>query len=237
MSLVIPDPRWENPAMLIPGRKPVGPVVINRALAVTHGLTDFILMNHSPEEFIDLVGNPRGPVVVGTTTRPENGWLLDQTNADASISGLSMAAATISNSQYTVAVVITPGSDGWLWARYAGGDQKQLFFTETGFRSRQDTTGGTNILNFGDHSARCVIVTVDTDSGFHRCYQDGHLAAETSITGTIKTTDFWFYIGNNETSSGVLDAIYQSLIAWDRALTVAEACEISRNPYSFLIPA
>ena len=33
MSYVIPDPRWEEPNLLIPGKKPIGPVVLSPRLA------------------------------------------------------------------------------------------------------------------------------------------------------------------------------------------------------------
>lgn len=48
MTLIIPDPRWEEPNLLIPGRKPVGPVTIDWSHPLAQGLTVCILFQ-SPE--------------------------------------------------------------------------------------------------------------------------------------------------------------------------------------------
>jgi hypothetical protein len=246
MSIVLPDPRFEMPELLLPGRKPTGPVEIDWTNPITHGLTDYTLLGANYRRPWDYaVKRFRTPGIQGTHSVVQGGVQLDQSVDLSSFYGLGFGFGTFgTNSQYTVAIMITrnSGTSDFLWARYEDGgntNQKQLVYSGAGFRSRQDTTTGASIIDFGDAStAQCLIVTIDTDNGYHRCYQDGVLAGELAVTGTPDNTDGQFYIGSRYslTNNNTTETIIQGLIGWDRALTVAEACEASADPYHLLIP-
>jgi len=106
VHLIIPDPRWEMPALLEPGRKPVGGVVVDNS-TYRH-----VLYNTTTHGFTDLVqGSPSvtGAADLSITTGTQGKAIQFDANI---VSYLDYPAANTGKHSHTYVAVIEADTDG-----------------------------------------------------------------------------------------------------------------------------
>jgi len=246
----LPDPRFEMPDLLIPGRKPTGPVEIDlthplaknlRVLKIFNSNTD--LVSNTIQDFgiaAGLTVTDRGKAYKGSGNNNDNNSycnlpILDYSN----ITGMTVIAFVkwpVDASNYQGIVMSVP----------TGQDRGNIkLVTEAsntaGFRAG---TGGSNAtitgLTAGDYVG--LIGTWDNISALQKTYraeEKGGVVEISSLanTGTFTGIAAENYIGYYSRDGGrsFVENIH-SVFIYDRALSLSELRTINKNPYQFLIP-
>lgn len=258
-SLNLPEPRWEAPELLIPGRKPTGPVVIDWSHPLARGgnvygiRACYLFDSHIVRNLISgetFTANATPGVTQHGKGYSFNGSseFIDVTrhfSADVphtvlvGISGVGAQRGdvfTCGNSSDVQPLVRLSVNDS---AGTEDNVQFQIRPDTTGdFKA---TTGDVNIT--GDGRLRVIGGAHDryalSSSGNVYVYVDGVETVGDVATSTNSSTLNTCSVGSLLRTSR---AIYYSgnvhfLYVWGRKLGATEVAEISRNPYQFLIPA
>jgi len=127
VHLIIPDPRWEMPALLEPGRKPVGSVVIDWEHPLARGLIFFNMPGNGPHQYENLAKGqtqlndnlasasdtvPHDSVSVSGNNLCGSGGHFDSTNGARSTTGFSSTNGFDITQPHTLAAVaVKPPND------------------------------------------------------------------------------------------------------------------------------
>lgn len=251
MTLIIPDPRWEEPNLLIPGRKPVGPVTIDWSHPLANGLTVCILFQ-SPEPR-NLVDGAALTKSGGAYFTPD-GQYFDEvddyyTLSNVKISGThtlithpNFADNTGSFFQYLFSwgTVATPDTINIYLAESSYGPEPHEFYYNTGASSA-------NIDNYWPTMSNLPLGVTHLAGRFPastKMWVDG--VEKTLLNGgnpwsspTATATRTLYIGGRNDLNvdrffGGTLRYLY---IYGARLLSPVEVVSLQRDPYQFLIPA
>jgi hypothetical protein len=251
--MIIPDARWEMPELLMPGKKPVGPVKIDWSHPLTREL-----------RFCDIAG--AGDLVSGSAPS------VDNTTKKGSSDGLVLVCSTSQiNRQYDFDPLKTSSGDGLgNFTMVVRGNPFATTTSSHAFVQKADDNGSpfnqvglyfnTN-ASFGGTNASFAFIAYDggtsavasagqIDSEFHTfaghrvgtamfIYRDGvALATASPAVRDIYDGNRRIAIGSNGSSgaNAYLGDITFAM-AWDRALTDIEHASLAADPYQFLIPA
>lgn len=249
--LIIPDPRWEMPELLIPGRKPVGAVEVD----VTHSLSDDLFLLHLPQKAlvdVDLYGK-RKPTVSGSSL-----------SLGVSVGGVASTGATTAgnyiayadspdfdNPNITIFAVVRHTGSSYLsntiaCRNFTGGN---VGF-KLGGRTSAGGGGAHDGMSFYNGTWRYAGVPPDFtgdglvhsitgtyDGNTLKYYQDGKLETSNSYAGTLPASTADIDIGSYQNDSTWWEGDIYCVMFFRRALNDAEIESLSANPYQFLVPA
>ena len=246
----IPDPRFESPELLEPGRKPIGNVVINWNHSLTRGLIACGIFNQT--KWVDLVkyNNVAGTIAGGTpTAKPKAGSYGVDYDSISDAQGLIEDSADLT-SDTTFVFVRSPNDTtnraSSAWGINDGGTTTKRFhchlpFSNTivyfdyggqsGGVTRIQWTGYTKVANkieiwvFLVRGTRMAIWLDGVEISFD---------AGTTASRTVGTADF--HINEGSVTDGDLQTVYAAYL-YKRGLLDNEIKEITSNIYQFLIPA
>jgi hypothetical protein len=258
-GFILPEPRYEMPELLIPGRKPTGPVVIDWESSLTEGLLGCYLYDGNPNDDMlnHVTGEYDAKYVAGTSTNTiypayHGGYgksyyqdLTDQGSAEWG------PHYEVTENWIQIAKQITLISLVFLKTAQPGSWPYII--------SLSDNTSANYAIGFKDDPTRHAwvringvrtyyTVAVDTvpdkhytlagtyGDGFRRAYLNGDVKSA-AATGNISTTGT-LGLGTNPNSPGgrtFNGYIYYSYI-FDRCLSQGEIKRIHEDPYQFLIP-
>lgn len=244
MSYSIPDPRWEEPNLLLPGVKPTGPVVIDWDHPLAKGLTRCILPALMGD--IDLV-TEKIPIRSGTYSYDANKLNFDSSGdgvfeygATANVAGtgirtiLTIAATNHATAEFVAIGCFNSSSGGEFFILSLDQNGGFRYFVREGGNAADLKTGSAGVTE----GVKYTILGVSRSSTDHELFIDG-LSVETSSNSSIPDdldkTSLGAWQDSSPTYTG-LGSVWAGLI-WTRALTDTEIQSISRDPYSFLIPA
>lgn len=255
MTFIIPDPRWEEPSLLIPGRTPIGPVEIDW----DHPLIAKYGGRASPTKGGLAVFNLSGLELV-SKTYPITGLLSKEvsyppaviTNSTNAIWGTAHPFASSSSFSFVVELVgkLTATDD----ALFNCGS----FTTTTnnaGFYLRQMADETAQLTVYNNNSTSNVVTVGDNMWGRNKRwwvygYNDvpnnvlylqvfdplfGFRGEASTTSKTMRLTGTWLNrMGNSTSGQAVSFAI---CFSGARILSQGDAMSLLRNPYQFLIPA
>ena len=241
MSYAIPDPRWEEPNLLIPGVKPTGPVVIDWGHPLARGLVSCVLPDASHQS--DLVSG-------ATITQSTNSAYTHNTVERTAGSGGDItykAITSVQSDAYSSFSIYRPDTlilraCIWAWgdrALAAGyGDPSQVFaYTRAaGANYLWETTAGFFVAGEIIHVGFSYDDGDNTKGGF---YKNGSLDGEHKRSGsyTLSPSDEIIVLSTGQEVVDADGGLYLNCIWHDRILTAKEHESLSRDPYQFLLPA
>jgi hypothetical protein len=244
----IPDPRWEEPNLLIPGKKPAAPTVIDWDNPITRGLLDVFVA--PTRDGLASVGDARlgvGAGGVGYVNSAGSYFLSDKPRIAMGQDEFTIAAFFQGTGRGSI-----NGARAIYSERNEGREIVKITTDEDGgsangygfiFRNRFN-----NLIYL-----RSQTVGVDTDfhSVFglrgqidgalrHELYVDGKYEAGTATAfGNAFLSNPGAAIGNDlfaSSTSFIPSPIYMVGV-WSRPLFAEEIKSLHRSPYQFLIPA
>lgn len=250
MSFAIPDPRWEEPNLLIPGRKPTGPVVIDWSHPMTAGLISMPTAVYGG--FSDLTNK-----VSWTTLIPQNYsvWYGQQVysgdNGEPFRSTDSRLITLLQGDQFTIFVncvygptsTTNPAIMGW-----SGADDLVFYPNDSVYSNKQrvfwrnSPIGVSPLVGGVDGpvgSVVSMVLTFENLSGtaYQKGYVNGSLITSGSAANAARGSVTHVEFGRWETQGAADAGRISGAAMWDRCLSPAEVGSLSRNPYQFLIPA
>ena len=243
MALIIPDPKWEAPELLYPGRKPTAPVEIDWSHPLARGLKICAIPQGKPA-FIDLAG---GGLSEGSV--PVNGGdlVIDSANK------VLVNTRPFQNDAYTFLWAGTADAVG-SWDAWGGlvalpadaGASSCIAIQRNSTTSELRLYRGINYLTLstgiGDLATPSVLAVMydkNVNTVEAHEYLNGIDQGFQNATHSSKTSDSQLGI-NVERALDVANAasqLFECLYLWDRKLTKQEVKSISKNLYQFLIPA
>lgn len=247
MTLIIPDPRWEEPNLLIPGRKPVGPVTIDWSHPLANGLTVCILFQ-SPEPR-NLVDGAALTKSGGAYFTPD-GQYFDEVDDYYTLPNVTMTSGNtiLTHTNFTD----NAGSFFQVFFSFGaalGSNTLNMYLGETSQATVPDqlvvaTGAATSEFNFWSSLNNKPLAHVFNSSGSprSRLWVGGDEISQISDSSTWPSSPQTrtLYIGAREDLNadrffgGTLKYLY---IYGAKVLSPAEIVSLNRNPYQFLIPA
>ncbi len=253
MALSIPDPRWEMPELLIPGRKPIGAVEIDWSHPLTAGLKNFYLIKDENDK--NLLNGQSCTYFQGG-----DGWTFGP--SDGQWAGLCNAAGTDFNYIETHDDTFAEGGNNYTYlvqGRFdndstANIDILPASFGEYGARIQIQHTGANgsphSVQHFhynGAANSGSDVVLTGSESNTVQCIaalsKNGSMAVAANGTFFLEHTtsavpaavpsnpdrmfDTWGYS---------MDGALFLVAKWNRGLSESEAREITRDPYQIIIP-
>ena len=256
MSYVIPDPRFEMPELLIPGRKPKGKVTVDQSHPLGRKMTGCWLFNHTYKDVVSGKTMSTSPCS-GTYNAPA--FAFDEgdpcVHIDATADRLLYPSARLIPSlDFTIAVIASPkekdGNSGLVhidgansisyFRCYWGSDGLMDIF----LGGRSSTNQGTDVTTLNKQLISFSSIYGNGNQQY--VFQNGtKLIDSTNTAGPDLTNSaHYLHIGTLTVDSSACgsvfnqtDCYYHAVMIWDRAFTEAEHRELYKNPYQFLIPA
>jgi len=243
-DLILPDPRIEMPELFEPGRKPVGPVVIDWGHPLARGLAHCIISDS------DLVAGARANF---TNAEYAAGRFVSDSTSDM----VTFSPSPIDNVEFSAAVRFKSSNTGvdnviFGTAEYIAGSNNNGWAIRQGSSGNIELDTGAGSVwtysNWGGASSTAMQTLVGVfyqGSVFRKLYIDGvdqgtpdsaanaSLVSANSIPVGLFSNTGGGYFGGKEHVQGQIEFA----IAWSRLLTHAEVQSFTRNPYQFLKPA
>ncbi len=249
MSYVIPDPRWEEPRLLIPGLKPVGNVVIDWDHPMARGLVSCVIgglvydlasglpLIYTGHEFLEILDSSHGKYIsakIGAGSPGGTKYIeLDGT------AGLDLTEFTLlAEAQRWVS-----SGTGGFFGNFAGTANNILIRIATATPQMYVRDS----LN-AQYGAATSVSMAAVEVGYHLAFRrkDFTLQAFTDgVGGTpvssgssslVPTTNL--RIGSGYSSSQVRPHTKEAYVfLYDRGLSEFEMASMRNDPYQFLIPA
>lgn len=242
--MFIPDPRWEEPSLLIPGKKPTGPVTIDWSHPLARGLVGM----WSPS------GGRRNEIVTGESVEliGDAYYLPESYHLDGVSDFIEGAGPVVTEFPLTMIVRFYPRDA----ATYAGlfglhnststGNWFQLS-TYTGggvivYHRYLTSSGGfaetTNTVNVNEWNWAMATFTSNTERRAVLNHDFSGAATNTDDRANpvgIDVVGIGCY--RDSSPSSPLDGMISDVFLFNRVISDAEYLEISRNPYQILCPA
>jgi len=243
-GLFLPDKFVREPALLIPGRKPVGPVEIDWEHPLTRGLAHCIISDS------DLVAGARANF---TNAEYAAGRFVSDSTSDM----VTFSPSPIDNVEFSAAVRFKSSNTGvdnviFGTAEYIAGSNNNGWAIRQGSSGNIELDTGAGSVwtysNWGGASSTAMQTLVGVfyqGSVFRKLYIDGvdqgtpdsaanaSLVSANSIPVGLFSNTGGGYFGGKEHVQGQIEFA----IAWSRLLTHAEVQSFTRNPYQFITPA
>ena len=255
-QIEIPEPRWERPAMLIPGRKPVGPVQVDWSNPLAKGLIVCLAssvsatVEQSSNKTIDWyfqgdgAGYPLYPV--------DRALVYDLGQEGQYFSTANVDVPDVNDiSELTFFMRGFPNSiSGRVWP--FAPSTRTVFFSSSGTITYrlQSNVGGVGqqrvtLQSVADYDADAAYVPATDypiDHGFTyssndqiRMYAEGREVYEVACGSRAVSSPVIF--GSSSTTGGSGTVFVECLYVFRRRLSSQEWASLSVDPYQFLIPA
>lgn len=240
MGYWIPDSRWEDPSLLIPGDKPIGPVEVDWSNPITSGMQVALIFNGEIRNIG--IGGAAAPGAE-VTNAVFGKQVADCSGADGSqivVSNVKRGTSSLTGQWTSVycrvyydilqdhTLTTQSGTSGLCWAQSSGG------FLRPAIRQTVSLSGTTDTLPVGDWvSWGCRMYdasTIDGDIFVNGKYQTG------GNTGVTDKTDQTATFCAQTTTARESNAKYEYIYFWNRRLSSAEFASIHADPYQVLIP-
>lgn len=254
--MFIPDPRWEEPNLLIPGKKPTGPVVIDWSHPLARGLKNAFGFAGSHAGFgEDIASRKNTNISAAFGTLTPIGTHKGIALHTASNSAAKLAINEDWSGPFTCLFVgIISSLDnpyGALFSKNnsASGTDSQVGIGRTagsddwyiGNSNFVQTLTATSITaDLGSLSVFALTISDSAVAPDVEFYKDGVLVdSATGPTEAQSTGAGSLYLGCARDVSTTYDADVKWLCfyRWNRVLSSSEVASISSNPYQILIPA
>ena len=237
-----------EPNLLIPGKKPIGPVKIDWEHPLTSGLVFCDLFRS------ELVNGlvPTTDANTSTKVLPEHGMsnYFPGDNTDEAVRYDYTKVPTFDNVTITMIMSNDYTSDeslpAWL-TLFDGTDDNTRFIRilyradTKQYRFRLFTSAATNldILPGSFPANRVIILTFVYDGVNMRIYQDGTDKGNIAKTGSITAANSDWILGSDYVSDADTKAhsVIPLFMIHNRGLTPKEITELNKDPYQILVPA
>jgi len=239
----LPDPRFEVPSLLIPGRKPTGLVEIDTQHQMGKGLTACWLFTEGVDVFRDLSGNQEDGVLAGAAFEVSDLGNIIMATTDNDLATVPNYTPTdIGSCVIKLKRSVDDGSamrvlgfhDAFELTISASGD----FFVNNFYQAAALTTDSTSTAVVDKWIT--VISTWNRTSLVAKIYIDGVLESTTSNANDTPTGTPAILTFGNRTDDSATDAFkgeIEFVMFKDYEVDDAEAKQWTDNPYHFLIPA
>jgi len=250
--MYIPDPRWEEPNLLIPGKKPVGPVKIDWTHALGKGLAFGQLYGAGEPELVtgEHLGSLAGTASLGgdsVVVEGGNGWInlgspegLKTSNSSSWTFGIvflctsssfstliGRSVSTAGNRYLRIAPFVSATQTQWLQGAGVWGDRRFAVNPEV------------NEIQVGCFSSEYKMGVLDKTRALYSNGEYVELIADfADWASQPEPPSGEWQLGTEESGGvGAFRGKLYALFKWERALTKSEMEYFVRNPYQFLIPA
>lgn len=261
MGLALPDWRLIHPWALHPGRKPVGPVSINRSNPLSRDLRAAFLLRDLRDTAYGCMAENYNNGAIKTV----NGYQTDGVNDLIKLSQPSQLCDAFNYSNmppggHTIALRVKSDSPGGNRSAFSiGGPGSELLYVYSASASatkatlystlKYESTGygvyttSADVFNGEWHT---IVINFQSGgaSGASFVYVDGVLdgsIAQSSVSAANTVTEYaalGSYIrGNNPNGANFIFAEFEFCCIWWRSLSAQEVAKFSRDPYQFLIPS
>jgi hypothetical protein len=239
-SSAIPEAKAITPELLIPGRKPIGPVEINWQHSLSQGLIRAYLLPGVAEQR-DLVIGTR---ISGTTLSEEGKSKFNGTNqvfqesdtlsADLNVTNISVASRfrldSGTDANYYVAQRYdSTDTDGWWIKRDVTTDKWEFTVKVAGSgtpaKSLNTSVQGEWVQMVGTYNGTSTNSYINGES----------IEIQVDVLGNMDIITEPLYIGANVTSN-YFNGLIDYLFIWDRPLSNVEIQSFNTDPYQFLKP-
>lgn len=252
MAIYLPDARFEMPELLIPGRKPVGNVVVDWEHPLARGLVNFMPLQGYGLEILhgahdgSLISNRSNRMVpIGTDYTFKGGKLsMNQSGVDTKLESENDIGATIDISAQDHTFCVSAFNISWT---SQGSSLNCLMALSSvskgsviiGYDSALAPwilSGGTSLQATGESIEGVTVFSVK--DGVGTLYLNGVPYGTTvSVGGQDPTVGGKVYIAGYDGTSRDAKADFDWCSIYQRALSAEEIKSLYRNPYQFLIPA
>lgn len=246
MPIWLPDPRLQEPRLLIPGLKPLGPVVIDWSNPITDGLKFFMIDWQPP--YRDLVSG-QVPTTIGGTPEAAiesadgNPCIEFAAEEDLYYSNvrhdIGLGECTLfnihrkSSSVLNYQIVLALGSSSAYLGLYAlWTSSNQIYGTDTtvsGGRNWSDFSSSENLNAFG--------VSFAGSGGAMDAYLNGIKSTVNNSGMTWSDGDRGVYVNEGQPFDRPMIGKNFCSAIWNRQLSEAEHVKMAHDPYHFLVPA
>jgi len=241
MAITLPDKLVREPNLLIPGRKPTGPVEIDWSHPLTNGLRTC----HIFQSTRDLVDNVNGALLV--SAKIERNLL---NSAGTANSGMYTGTLSKHSGEITILAQIKPSSVSGVQQIYAADDSAPPMIRSWQFRLNAANVEVITFAGAVRATAGATTLLVDnwatvgashSSGGADIVYLNGVIDNTGTNTGALATDlNCPHGIGARPQDSTELREPYGGDIAyvyqWDIVLSSAQVADLTRNPYQFLKP-
>ena len=246
MTLIVDEVMLREPNLLVPGKKPIGPVKINWGHPLSDGLMAFTLLESlNPYIYgLEVLASTQSGVL---TTVTQDGYGIETTASQNDYISLGSADALFPDSDKTTIVLIrrlsssSPPNSTSFGYHVSNGSRVLANLPHNGnyyFDYGSTTTGRTSI-SVTVAAVYEVLIFVAGSSKGREIWQNGVRIASTptSLGSRPLASSSDFYIGSAQ-NSGVSpgESIYAFGI-FDSEWSDIKCIEFTNNPYQFLIPA
>ena len=248
MAYIIPDPRWEMPELLTPGRKPVGNVVIDWGHPLARGLKHYFLISAVGATFdlvtgVQLVKSNASKTVTNDIWKGEKviytgggSVTLDiGVEAQLDITGFSRITMFCRCKRTT-----TQPFGRLMSIHYSGSDDFRIYNrTDTGKINYALDDGTPSNIVGNDYDTTMKSYALSHDGTTTRAYESGEEVGSASESVNFSSADGTLTLGEASKilSNSALSCRFSVAAVYDRDLSQREQIEVDRNPYQFLIPA
>jgi hypothetical protein len=252
--LAYDDVMLREPRLLMPKMQPLGLVKVDRSNPLSRGLIYQRLFT-SPYGITAISGGPTqaySPYGQGTYFDGSDDYIT--TNRPSFIGPQSFACGIILHAWNSDDMVMSAGSADSNYYNnalfFGSGNTNKLAYGRTGAPGNSAWRDEATAITIGKYTQYCWTWdsantgTTVYGANLIRCFKDGREDGTANNyangNGAIGETGTELFIAVDKYSSTFRRYGNQTLFyvfVWNRALTPAEACEVSANPYQFLIPA
>jgi hypothetical protein len=230
----IPDPRFEMPALLEPGRKPVEPVEIDKNHYFGRIIKTAYLMQETSGDFTrDLVS--------GVSANLNNTfWVTNKILINSSSDNISVLDDDQLEGldEYTILFKVSRNGNlttGRSRILDKNGGVMAVGFTPTSFDVFQN---GWRTTNYTMPINTDITSVITFKKGVIKKFINGVLIGSNSFVSDTGTGSGTFYIGNQDDSdSDFWPGYFETLIYSYSSIPDSLAINLTLNPYQFLIPA
>ena len=241
VHLIIPDPRWEMPALLEPGRKPVGNVVVDWE----HPVGQHVIHAFVPQESIsDLVD---GPLVVSGNAVVEDrvgkftgaaGDKITYPSATPVTTGLTILCrlkrTTINDDMGIYSdVVKADWGDHGISINLRDASAGAVFYVGTEFTYTDDTSVGVGEY----YDLACIWSAGSRQEILINSIEASYVAQNIASSYTQSTTPARLGTYYDESAGRTFNGDMEYCFVIGMALSQEQARDVHSNPYQMLIPA
>ncbi len=236
MSYFIPDPRFEDANLLVPGRKPIAPVELDRSNPLTRNMVGCYLMNKDhifniANGKVTAMASDDGVLDVNRTKfQALDGTFIDLYSDDLFPQGTCMVSFFHETGSSPWSLFFEAGQDGVGLRLGAYANNNRVLMEVNNLNWNSDAHGdfrGQDRILFGswdtDNNSRVI------NSEFYDASNGGAI--------TAPSTNYQIKLGARVTYDDLPVDYMNYIFFWNRLLSPPEKMALKKSPYQFLVPA